>query len=333
MVYGNPNLNRSPKTRPDNSKTTAFYISRINHVVDYIEQNLSNDFSLDELSKIACFSKFHFHRIFFSLMQETIFQFIQRQRIEKAAFILTAKKELSITEIAFDCGFKSSQSFSRTFKEHFKQSASEWRQNKNAVIADKENHLLSNNQFKHNINYKISFEDNTQIWHMDYQENEITVKVKKNPALTVAYYRYSGPYKGDAKLFTHLWSKLTKWALPRGLLQNPDTQYLALYHDYYAITDEQKLRVSVCLTIPPDYQVSGEIGKLQIAEGKYAAARFTLTSEEYSKAWDWVYRIWLPISGYQPDDGPAYEYFPVLENRNRRDKSQVVDICIPVKPL
>ncbi len=50
---------------------------RINKVIDYIELNLQNDFSLDELSRVAHFSKFHFGRIFQGVTGETPFQFIK----------------------------------------------------------------------------------------------------------------------------------------------------------------------------------------------------------------------------------------------------------------
>ena len=40
------------------------YKSRINRVMDYIEENLDRQFTLDELAEQAYFSKYHFHRIF-----------------------------------------------------------------------------------------------------------------------------------------------------------------------------------------------------------------------------------------------------------------------------
>ena len=61
------------------------YAFRINRVIDYIEANIDVDLSLETLSGIANFSKFHFHRIFRAMVGETLNQFIQRIRLEKAA--------------------------------------------------------------------------------------------------------------------------------------------------------------------------------------------------------------------------------------------------------
>ena len=40
------------------------YFQRINRVVDYIDAHLDEEHSLENLSQVAHFSPFHFHRIF-----------------------------------------------------------------------------------------------------------------------------------------------------------------------------------------------------------------------------------------------------------------------------
>ncbi len=40
------------------------YLGRINRVMDYIDSHLDRAFRLEELADVACFSRFHFHRIF-----------------------------------------------------------------------------------------------------------------------------------------------------------------------------------------------------------------------------------------------------------------------------
>ena len=62
------------------------YISRINRgVMDYIRSNMDGPMSLEQLASVACFSPFHFHRIFRAIV---LAQFIQRVRVEKAASML-----------------------------------------------------------------------------------------------------------------------------------------------------------------------------------------------------------------------------------------------------
>ena len=82
------------------------YQLRINKVTDYIHNHIDQPLSLQKMAGIACFSPFHFHRVFTILTGETPTDYIKRTRIEKAALLLKRNKELSATEIARLCGFK-----------------------------------------------------------------------------------------------------------------------------------------------------------------------------------------------------------------------------------
>ena len=109
------------------------YMGRINRVIDHIESNLDGNLKLDTLAGVANFSPFHFHRIFSAIVGETLNQFIQRIRLEKAASQLIDNPKKSITEIAFDCGFSGSATFARAFKESFGISASQYRSGERPV--------------------------------------------------------------------------------------------------------------------------------------------------------------------------------------------------------
>ncbi|MEW5784143.1 MAG: GyrI-like domain-containing protein [Bacillota bacterium] len=74
-------------------------------------------------------------------------------------------------------------------------------------------------------------------------------------------------------MFERLFAQLFRWAGPRNLL-NPETRSVVIYHDNPEITDKARLRISVCISVPPDTEVDGEIGKMVIPAGKYALARY-----------------------------------------------------------
>ena len=156
-----------------------------------------------------------------------------------------------------------------------------------------------------------------------------SVEVKVLPKMTVAYIRHIGPYKGNDKLFENLWNKLFSWAGPRGLIGGENFKSLIIYHDDPNVTIEDKLRMSVCITVPPATKVEGEIGKMEIEDAKYVIARFELGAQDFQEAWSWVYGQWLPTSGYQPDDKPCFEMYPEAP----KDGKFIVDICVPVKPI
>jgi len=94
--------------------TREDYVRLVYKVVFYIEQNADKELSLEELSRIAEFSKYHFHRIFKAVMGENIGDFIARVRLVYSAWKL--KTELKITDVALSCGFETNASFSKAFK-------------------------------------------------------------------------------------------------------------------------------------------------------------------------------------------------------------------------
>ncbi|MCP4677758.1 MAG: AraC family transcriptional regulator [Deltaproteobacteria bacterium] len=317
------------------------YISRINRVIDYIEANLDGDLSLEKLAKIASFSRFHFHRIFGAMVGETLNHFIGRVRVEKAASQLVSNPAKSITEIALDYGFSSSATFSRAFKEAFSVSPSEWREGKvqNSKICKtngKNGQSLSNTGKEiEAVSFHIDEVTYNPKWRIEMKGKnniEAKVEVKDMPELTVAYVRHIGPYAGMGQVFESMFNKLMTWAGPRGLIRFPETQMLSVYHDDPGVTDEGKLRTSMCITVPEDTEVDGEIGKMNVTGGKFAVCRFELATDQYSEAWNAVMGGWMPESGYQPDDRVCYELYQNDPKQHPEGKC-IVDICVPVKPL
>jgi AraC family transcriptional regulator len=57
---------------------------------------------------------------------------------------------------------------------------------------------------------------------------------------------------------------LFAWAGPRGLIGGRHFKSLVIYHDDPNVTIEDKLRMCVCITVPPETKVDGEIGKKDI---------------------------------------------------------------------
>lgn len=155
--------------------------------------------------------------------------------------------------------------------------------------------------------------------------------VKPLEAMEVAYVRHIGPYAGDAELFQGLFGRLAHWAGPRGLM-GPDAQWITIYHDDPGITDEESLRISVCLTVPLETEAEGEVGRMTLPAGQYAVGRFTLASDEFAGAWTAMCADYLPESGWQPADGTPFERC-LNDPADHPEHKHIVEICLPVKPL
>jgi AraC family transcriptional regulator len=331
---------RSQGPKPT-AASRAEYLARIHRVTDYIERHLDRRLGLPELARVACFSPFHFHRVFTACTGETLYQFILRLRLEKAASQLAQNKRKSITAIALDCGFGSSGAFARAFRSAFGMSASEWR----ADPSKKREAIGKGGEAgEAPPGYAASIAAGESPRGAETRRTPMSPKPSPVPAkpadsvriedaspFTIAYVRHVGPYAGDSALFGRLFGRLCQWAGPRGLF-GPTTRLLTVYHDNPEITAEEKLRISVGATVPPETKPEGEIGVMQIEGGRYVVASFELDPDEYGAAWNWLMGTWFPSSGYQPDDRHCFEVYLGDPNQHPQKKHQV-EIWEPVRPL
>lgn len=331
-----------PPSREDLRKEQlrAEYVARINRVIDHVQAHLDGDLSLSVLAKVASFSPFHFHRVFAALVGETLNQFIARLRAERAAVRLCANPGQSITEIALDCGYSSPAAFSRAFRDAFGMSPSAWRdggcRDRKIGKAERKKSQPESNPGKdfEVVSFHVDAQTHQPTWrvYMKAKKTEIAVEVKEFPEMHLAYVRHIGPYAGQGQLFAELFGKLMRWAGPRGLIRFPETKTLSVYYEDPNVTDKGRLRVDCGMTVPPETQAEGEVGRTDLPAGKYAVAHFELGEQEYGEAWNAVMGGWLPESGYQPDDRPCLELYLNDPKQHPQGKS-IVDICVPVRPM
>lgn len=84
--------------------------------VNYIEQNLEKNLSLDEISLEMNYSKFHLNRLFSEKVGCTIYKYIQMRRITEAARKLVYTDE-SVIDIAMEANYNSQQAFTLAFRQ------------------------------------------------------------------------------------------------------------------------------------------------------------------------------------------------------------------------
>lgn len=302
---------------------------RLNRALDYIDRHLGDPLSLDQIATVACYSPYHFHRIFKATVGETLNRYIQRLRVEKAAAGLLKSQE-TITDIALACGFSSSSTFARAFRDFYGVSAGEWR--KTGTRQKSKNCKRDHKNRKASSIKAVYSTPNQHQWRISMgNAPNTTVTIETLEEMEVAYLRHIGPYQGDEALFNKLFTQLFTWAGPRNLINFPETLTVSVYHDNEPLTADDKLRLSICITVPKGTPAEGEVGRMTLSGGTYAVARFEVLPEEYAAAWDSIMADWLPQSGYQSEDKPCFEIYRNTPGDHPEGK-HIVDICVPVKP-
>lgn len=104
---------------------------RIVKAKDYIDENYTKEIKIEDAAKEACMSPFHFLRLFKKIYEETPYQYITRNRVNRA-FELILRTEMPITEVCFEVGFSSLSSFSWLLKQKYGISPEAMRESYNA---------------------------------------------------------------------------------------------------------------------------------------------------------------------------------------------------------
>ncbi len=93
------------------------YRKRINLVVEYIDANLGQALTLDDLSDVSGLSRLHLDRLFHSFIGEPLAGFIRRQRLARG-YRLNSQSRLGKGEVR-GLGYRSMSSFIRSFRRLF----------------------------------------------------------------------------------------------------------------------------------------------------------------------------------------------------------------------
>ena len=91
---------------------------RILQAVDFIERNLNEDFTLDDLALFVGISRFTLQRLFRAGIGESLKSYTRKRRLTQAAQKLK-HSQTRIIELALDAGFASQEAFTRAFQNYF----------------------------------------------------------------------------------------------------------------------------------------------------------------------------------------------------------------------
>ena len=100
------------------NSTENIYQQKVNQVIDYISANLHLPLQLDVIADKINVSQRQLLRIMRSALNESLYTYVARQRIERAVLYMQTE-EMSLTTLSSMVGYDNPQSFSKAFKKQF----------------------------------------------------------------------------------------------------------------------------------------------------------------------------------------------------------------------
>jgi AraC family transcriptional regulator len=262
------------------------YHDRMQRVLDHIDRHLDGDLDLETLSRIAAFSKFHFHRQFTATFELSVHRYVQLARMRRASQRLASKDAPSVTAIAMDAGYDAPDAFARAFRRRLGQSPSAFRKSPDWVPWLMAFGPLDNARSK--------------LMQITYTPDDVTIR--DVPPTPVAIMEH----RGDRATLGATIERFIAWRKAAGL--SPETS--PTFNIYRSErTPAVAADYSMDLCVGTDQPIADDDGQMKpgvIPGGRCAVLRVVHNTNNLEPAALYLYRDWLPASGEEARDFPIY---------------------------
>jgi AraC family transcriptional regulator len=293
-----------------NESTVDIYRSRFCKVLEYIDSHLDDDLTIDRLSNVAAFSKYHFHRQFSELFGISVYKYVQLTRLKRASYQLAFRDQMSIVDVSLASGYEYHESFSRAFKKSIGQTPSEFRE-----------HPQWNPWYSI---YQPLSDLRTEYMKPDNQLDNVKVTLFKEIKVAVLEHR------GDLNLIGDSVRKFIEWRKQNNLPPQVSDTFNILY-DNPSKTSPENFRLDICASTERDVTDNsfGIVGKI-IPGGRCAVLRYFGDEANLGESITYLYSNWLPWSGEEPRDFPLFlkrvKFFPDVP-----EHEAIIDVFLPLK--
>ena len=286
------------------------YRARLRRVLDYIDAHLGDELTVERLSSVAAFSKFHFHRQFTELYGLGVFRYVQLSRMKRASYQLAFRPQVPIVEIALSSGYEGPEAFARAFRKTVGQSPSEFRRQPQwdpwYATCQPLSELRTTHMKPHNSAEQVTI--------VDFVETPVAVF----------------EHRGDPRRIGESIRKFIAYRKANGLSPRVSETY-NVFHDDERQTDPEAFRMDLCASTSREIAPNtfGIVRKV-IPGGRCAVLRHVGSDDTLGATVAYLYSEWLPESGEELRDFPLFcrrvKFFPDVP-----EHESVTDVFLPLK--
>ncbi len=290
------------------------HLEQIQRAVDFIEDHLHDDLEVDEICRVAGFSRWHFQIVFSASVGDSLKEYIRKRRLTHAMKELRSDKR--ILDIALNAGFDSQEAFTRAFKQMYGMNPGECR--------------------KKGINISLIQKVRITFAYLDHLYGGLTMEPafkrlaeKKVVGVKGTFISVLSPEKNNFVVIPALWQKYMprKAEIKNGIAPID-------FGVCYEVPANERTRPDECY-----YMACKEVTSLDnipegmtgfiIPEGDYAVFTHIGALEKFEYTLNYIYGSWLPKSGKKLRHAPDLELYDQRFKLNSDDSE--IDIYIPIE--
>lgn len=272
------------------------YYERIQNAVEFIEAHLDDPCSMADIAATACFSPFHFQRLFQAITGFSVQTYIRQRRLSEAALQLRETTK-SILELALVYQYGSQEAFTRAFERFFGITPAKYRKEAAAVPLQGRIDFLAYRQ-------QVSGE-------LNVNKPELVQLAKTK----IVGYRYRTTLS-EERYFTEIPGFHRDFGENERYLHIPQRTAPAIsYGISYEFADDGSFSFLVGEQVDAFAEVlEPGFHNLELPAGMYAVFSVNGSVELIQNARRYIYGAWLPASNYERGTGPDFEVTDVLRS-------------------
>ena len=263
---------------------------RVKQVMIHIDRHLDHPLLLNRLADVACYSSFHFLRVFAGLMGETPRQYVVRKKMEKAGLNLL-KNRRRVIDIAVHLGYETASSFCKVFKAHYGLSPRRFRDTASA------DWYLKTNRFFH-----------PAIKSPAAQCHSVPMIRRLGP-MKVVYVPSFGMKDGSFMTAGRCGFERLIALLDRAGLASAVRTYAGIYPYRFFGMEDNRAQIWVGAVVESGIPPIDGLDQCRLPSGRYAVFNHLGSYEFLLQTWNAAYLGWLPASGHRLRDAFPLEIY------------------------
>jgi len=266
-------------------------IKDINNAIEYIEDNLGSNISIDEIAKVAFTSRYHFQRMFHALTGVTLTEYIRNRRLTLAGEELSSK-DVKIIDVAAKYGYESPDAFTKAFQRLHGSTPSTIKKGNTRFKSFPKLSFQISIKGECEINYRIVKQDEFKFFGVDFLTTLID----------------NALYKEIPEFCDKIWEDGTHLKINEFLGYSKMNMLYGIHYDF----KEDGSRKYMMGWKVPDKDIPNEYKIVNIPSCTWAVfdgRGDNLNTLVIADLWRLIYSEWFPSSGFEQIEGPCIEKY------------------------